>query len=32
MMAKYVEKLLMFGNAPKEKKSINMSFLEENGF
>ncbi|MCB2293716.1 riboflavin synthase [Clostridium algoriphilum] len=32
MMAKYVEKLLIYGNAPKEKKPINMSFLEENGF
>jgi len=32
MMAKYIEKLLIYGNAPKERKSINMSFLEENGF
>jgi len=32
MMAKYIEKLLIYGNVPKEKKSINMSFLEENGF
>jgi len=32
MMAKYVEKLLIYGNAPKEKKSISMSYLEENGF
>ena len=32
MMAKYVEKLLIYGNAPTEKKSISKSFLEENGF
>ena len=32
MMAKYVEKLLIYGNDPKEKKHISMSFLEENGF
>jgi riboflavin synthase len=32
MMAKYVEKLLKYGEAPKEKKSIGMDFLQENGF
>ncbi len=32
MMAKYVEKLLKHGDAPKEKKSISMDFLEKNGF
>ena len=32
MMAKYVEKLLSYGEIPKEKKSISMDFLEKNGF
>lgn len=32
MMAKYVEKLLNYGEAPKAKKSISMDFLERNGF
>ena len=32
MMAKYVEKLLKYGETPKEKKSISMDFLQENGF
>lgn len=32
MMAKYVEKLLKYGEVPKEKKSISMDFLEKNGF
>jgi riboflavin synthase len=32
MMAKYVEKLLKYGETPKEKKSISMDFLERNGF
>jgi riboflavin synthase len=32
MMAKYIEKLLKYGDTPIEKKSINMNFLEENGF
>ena len=32
MMAKYIEKLLKYGEEPKEKKSIGMGFLEENGF
>ncbi|MFT5873601.1 MAG: riboflavin synthase [Clostridium sp.] len=32
MMAKYVEKLLSYGETPKRKKSISMDFLLENGF
>jgi riboflavin synthase len=32
MLAKYVEKLLKYGVAPKEKKSIGMDFLLDNGF
>jgi len=32
MMAKYVEKLIRYGDSPKEKKSISKNFLEENGF
>jgi len=32
MMAKYVEKLLKYDEAPQEKKSISMDFLERNGF
>jgi riboflavin synthase len=32
MMAKYVEKLLNYGEVPKEKKPISMDFLKENGF
>jgi len=32
MIAKYVEKLLKYGETPKEKKSISMDFLEKNGF
>jgi riboflavin synthase len=32
MMAKYVEKLLKYGEVPVQKKSINMDFLKENGF
>ena len=32
MLAKYVEKLLKYGEAPKEKKPISMDFLLENGF
>ncbi|WP_291634199.1 riboflavin synthase [Clostridium sp.] len=32
MMAKYVEKLLSYGETPKRKKSISMDFLEKNGF
>ena len=32
MIAKYVEKLLKYGEAQKEKKPISMSFLQENGF
>jgi riboflavin synthase len=32
MMAKYVEKLLSYGEVPKEKKPISMDFLKENGF
>ena len=32
MMAKYVEKLLKYGEAPKEKKSISMDYLQKNGF
>lgn len=32
MMAKYVEKLLNYGEVSKEKKPISMDFLKENGF
>jgi riboflavin synthase len=32
MLAKYVEKLLKYGEAPKEKKAISMDFLQKNGF
>ena len=32
MMAKYIEKLMKYGNETKEKKSISMGFLENNGF
>jgi len=32
MLAKYVEKLLKYGEVPKEKKPISMDFLLENGF
>jgi len=32
MLAKYVEKLLKYGEVPKEKKSISMDLLLENGF
>jgi len=32
MLAKYVEKLLNFGEVQKEKKSIGMDFLKNNGF
>jgi riboflavin synthase len=32
MMAKYVEKLLKYGEVSVQKKSINMDFLKENGF
>lgn len=32
MLAKYVEKLLKYGEAPKEKKPISRDFLLENGF
>ncbi|MBZ9688765.1 riboflavin synthase [Clostridium estertheticum] len=32
MLAKYVEKLLKYGEAPKEKKPISMDYLLENGF
>jgi riboflavin synthase len=32
MMAKYVEKLLKYKDAPKERKSINMDYLKSNGF
>jgi len=32
MLAKYVEKLLKYGEAPKEKKSMTMEFLQSNGF
>lgn len=32
MMAKYVEKLMKYGETQKEKKSISMDFLEKNGF
>lgn len=32
MMAKYIEKLLKYDEAPKEKKSMGMDFLEKNGF
>lgn len=32
MLAKYVEKLLKYGVAPKEKKPIGMDFLLDNGF
>lgn len=32
MMAKYIEKLLKYGEPPKEKKSVGMDFLEKNGF
>lgn len=32
MLAKYVEKLLKYGEAPKEKKQMGMDFLKNNGF
>ncbi len=32
MLAKYVEKLLKYGEVPKEKKPISRDFLMENGF
>ena len=32
MTAKYIEKLLKYGEVPKKKKSISMDFLEKNGF
>lgn len=32
MMAKYVEKLLKYGEVPMQKKPISMDFLKENGF
>jgi len=32
MLAKYVEKLLKYGEVPKEKKPIGMDLLLENGF
>lgn len=32
MMAKYVEKLLKYDESVKEKKSMGMDFLKENGF
>jgi riboflavin synthase len=32
MMAKYVEKLLKYGEVPMQKKSISMDFLKDNGF
>ncbi|MGV8982559.1 riboflavin synthase [Clostridium sp.] len=32
MLAKYVEKLLKYGETPKEKKPVSMDFLLENGF
>ena len=32
MMAKYVEKLLKYGEVPVQKKSISMDFLKDNGF
>jgi len=32
MMAKYIEKLLKYGEEPREKKSIDMDYLANNGF
>lgn len=32
MMAKYVEKLLKYGEVPVQKKPISMDFLKDNGF
>ncbi len=32
MLAKYVEKLLKYGEAPKQKKPMTMDFLKSNGF